>query len=123
VLAGRYVFLPLLYRLTERYADGRELAADRRAVAACGIGPVAGALLKTVEGPTWAATAPAAAMGRDRLLDARISQLETGTATLSGFGRLALATSLLAAAVLVWALAGTAALLAASPLLDCFLLG
>ena len=119
ILAGRYFFLPLLRQLTGRYDDGRELAADRHAVAACGVRPVAGALLKVVDGPAWAAAAPAAAMGSARLLEARIRQLETGTAALDGFRCLPLIASLLGTAVLAWALTGTAAVLAASPLIGC----
>ncbi|GGL36061.1 hypothetical protein GCM10010095_21600 [Streptomyces anthocyanicus] len=119
MLAGRYFFLPLLHHLTERYTDGRELAADRRAVAACGTGPVAGALLKTVDGPAWAATTPAAAMGSARLLDVRIRQLETGTATLGRLGPRPLVTTLLTTAALAWALTGTAVVLTVSPLVGC----
>ncbi|MBP0456081.1 M56 family metallopeptidase [Streptomyces montanisoli] len=118
VLTGRYFFLPVLGRLTERYADGQELAADRRAIRACGTGLVASALIKTVDGPDWAAMAPAAAMGSARLLDARIRQLETGTAVLDRIGPRPVLTSLLATAGLTWALSGTATVLAASPLLD-----
>lgn len=122
VLAGRYFFLPLLRHLAERYTDGRELAADRRAVDAYGVPAVAGALLKVVETPRWGAAASAAAMGAARLLDVRIGQLETGAAASPGkLGVLRLSAGIAGFAVLAWALAGTAALMAHATLVDCIL--
>jgi Zn-dependent protease with chaperone function len=71
-------YLPVLHDLRHRYVAGRELAADRRAVHACGPQPVAGALYKATTGPTWSELGAAAAIGADDLLDLRVTQLETG---------------------------------------------
>jgi Zn-dependent protease with chaperone function len=70
-------FLPALRLLRRRYETGRELAADRRAVELVGARPLAGALLKAVEGggTEHPATIPLAA---PRLIDSRLAQLETG---------------------------------------------
>ncbi len=56
-LPARFFYLPYLARLRARYTAGRELAADRAALAACGRAPLAGALLKASAGPAWAAAA------------------------------------------------------------------
>ncbi|WP_208879798.1 M56 family metallopeptidase [Streptomyces armeniacus] len=123
VLVGRYFFLPLFRHLGERYTDGRELAADRRAVAAYGVPAVAGALLKVVETPRWASATPAAAMGAAGLLDARIGQLETGDAApVRSLGFFRLSASIAGAVVLTWALAGTAVLMASSSPVGCVLM-
>ncbi|MEU5991921.1 M56 family metallopeptidase [Spirillospora sp. NPDC047418] len=79
VLLARHFYLPGVSRLRHRFTVGRELAADRRAVAQHGTTALAGSLLKVSEGPAWAKAAPAAAMASDDLLSARITQLETGT--------------------------------------------
>lgn len=70
--------LPVLSHLRRRYVAGRELAADRRAIRACGERPLAGALYKVVRGPAWPDLAAAAAIGGPELLDVRVAQLETG---------------------------------------------
>jgi len=72
-------FLPALDSLRARYVAGRELAADRRAVALCGRRALAGALLKVVRGPDWSEQAGVAAIASPDLLDARVIQLETGS--------------------------------------------
>ncbi len=77
-LASAFFFLPALDSLRSRYVAGRELAADRRAVAVCGRRPLAGALLKVVHGPEWSELRVAAAIGSPELLDVRVVQLETG---------------------------------------------
>lgn len=79
VLAEALFFLPALGSLHARYVAGRELAADRRAVAACGRRSLAGALLKVVRGPDWSEQANAAPIASPDLLDARLLQLETGS--------------------------------------------
>jgi beta-lactamase regulating signal transducer with metallopeptidase domain len=112
VLVGRLFFLPVIGELAERFALGREMAADRRAVSECGRRAVAGALLRVVEHPRWAAGAPAAAMGSARMLDARICQLEGGRPPSCRLGRARLASSVVAVALLLWAAAGSAALAA-----------
>jgi Zn-dependent protease with chaperone function len=71
-------FLPALNSLQASYAAGRELAADRRAVASCGRRCLAGALLKVVGGPAWRELEVATAIGGSELLDVRVAQLETG---------------------------------------------
>jgi Zn-dependent protease with chaperone function len=79
VLSDALFFLPALDSLRARYIAGRELAADRRAVAACGRRSLAGALLKVVRGPDWSEQAGAAAISSPELLDVRLLQLETGS--------------------------------------------
>jgi Zn-dependent protease with chaperone function len=78
VLSAALFFLPALDSLRARYVAGRELAADRRAIAVCGRRPLAGALLKVVRGPEWSELGVAAAIGSPELLDVRVVQLETG---------------------------------------------
>jgi Zn-dependent protease with chaperone function len=77
-LSAAFFFLPALDSLRARYVAGRELAADRRAVRACGRRPLAGALLKVVRGPDWSELEGVAAIGGPDLLDVRVAQLETG---------------------------------------------
>lgn len=101
-------YLPALRGLRRRYVAGRELAADRRAIRACGEPALAGALYKVIRGPAWPELAQAAAIGGPELLDARVEQLETGREPsmpgISGAAKL----------VTVLALAALAALLAVS---------
>lgn len=77
-LVARHIAFPLFGQLREAFAADRELAADRHAVIRCGTSAVAGALLKATDTPGWAQTAPAAAMGSQELLEARLVQLEQG---------------------------------------------
>ncbi len=79
VLSEALFFLPTLNCLRARYIAGRELAADRRAVALYGHRPLAGALLKVVRGPDWSELGGAAAISSPALLDVRLIQLETGS--------------------------------------------
>jgi Zn-dependent protease with chaperone function len=72
-------FLPALAELRGRYAAGRELAADRRAVQKSGARSVAGALCKVISGPAGIDLSAAAAIGGDEALEARVNQLESGT--------------------------------------------
>jgi len=78
VFSEALFFIPALDSLRARYVAGRELAADRRAVALCGRRPLAGALLKVVRGPDWSEQAGAAEISSPELLSVRIIQLETG---------------------------------------------
>jgi len=78
-LPATFFFVPALAALRSRYVAGRELAADRRAVRACGHDPLVGALLKVVRGPAWGELQAAAAIGGSELLDLRIAQLESGS--------------------------------------------
>jgi Zn-dependent protease with chaperone function len=78
-LPATFFFVPALTALRSRYVAGRELAADRRAVRACGRDPLVGALLKVVRGPAWGELQAAAAIGGSELLDLRVAQLETGS--------------------------------------------
>jgi len=78
-LPATFFYLPVLHELHLRYLAGRELAADRRAVDACGTPSLAGALVKVVRGPTWPELSTAAAIGGPELLGLRIAQLERGT--------------------------------------------
>jgi Zn-dependent protease with chaperone function len=77
-LSAALFCLPALDSLRARYVAGRELAADRRAVAVCGCRPLAGALLKVVRGPEWSELGVAASIGGPELLAVRVAQLETG---------------------------------------------
>jgi Zn-dependent protease with chaperone function len=77
-LTAALFFLPALDSLRARYVAGRELAADRRAVAVCGRRPLAGALLKVVRGPEWSELDVAVPIGGPELLKIRVAQLETG---------------------------------------------
>lgn len=77
-LSAAFFFLPALDSLRARYLAGRELAADRRAVRACGRRPLVGALLKVVRGPDWSELEGVAAIGGPELLDVRVAQLESG---------------------------------------------
>jgi beta-lactamase regulating signal transducer with metallopeptidase domain len=77
-LAAALFFMPALDWLCGHYLSGRELAADRRAVAVCGRRPLAGALLKVLGGPAWDGLPLAAAIGEREVLDARLAQLESG---------------------------------------------
>ena len=77
-LPATFFFVPALGALRSRYVAGRELAADRRAVQACGRKPLISALLKVVRGPAWSELEVAAAIGGPELLDLRVAQLESG---------------------------------------------
>jgi Zn-dependent protease with chaperone function len=77
-LSAALFFLPALDSLRARYAAGRELAADRRALVACGRRPLVNALLKVVRGPEWSELEGTVAIGGPELLDVRVAQLETG---------------------------------------------
>jgi Zn-dependent protease with chaperone function len=77
-LPDTFFYLPVLHDLQRRYLAGRELAADHRAVEACGMRPLAGALFKVVRGPAWPELSTAAAIGGPELLDVRVAQLEQG---------------------------------------------
>jgi Zn-dependent protease with chaperone function len=99
-LSTALFFLPALGSLHTRYIAARELAADRRAVAACGPRPLVGALLKVVRGPAWSELEVAACVGGPELLDARVTQLETGIEPrLRGVGFARAAISLFSTAV------------------------
>lgn len=73
-----FFFLPVLRHLRDRYLGGRELAADRAAVAATGDTALAGALVKVLDSPTWTDLSAAAALGGG-VLEHRVEQLEGGT--------------------------------------------
>lgn len=78
-IVSTFFFLPALRTLRARYIAGRELAADRWAMGACGSRPVASALLKVIGGPAWDEVVLAApAMAQPGLLDIRVGQLESG---------------------------------------------
>jgi beta-lactamase regulating signal transducer with metallopeptidase domain len=78
-LGDALFYLPVLRDLGDRYLAGRELAADRRAVSAWGLPPLAGALLKVVKAPAgWREVETAAALGGAEVLDLRLAQLEAG---------------------------------------------
>lgn len=116
-LAAHHFTVPLLSHLRVTFAADRELTADRRAVAHCGTRAVAGALLKVSGMPGWAPSAPTSTMGTPALLDARITQLEAGRAPRPAPpSRWQVAASVTGVAAYTWALAGSAALVATTPL-------
>jgi Zn-dependent protease with chaperone function len=101
-LAAALFCSPLLDWLRARYLAGRELAADRHAIAVCGRRPLAGALLQVVRGPDWSELDVVATIGDPELLNARVAQLETGAEPrLCGLSLIGAATSLLGAAALL----------------------
>jgi Zn-dependent protease with chaperone function len=101
-LSAALFLLPALDSLHARYVAGRELAADRRAVAACGPRPLAAVLLKVVRGPQWSELEVAASIGGPELLNVRVAQLETGREPrLQGFSIARATLSLLGAASFV----------------------
>jgi len=117
-------YLPALRDLGARYLTGRELAADQRAVAASGVQPLAGALLKVVRAPAhWDEVEAAAALGGNEVLDLRLAQLEAGREP--AIGRLsprslalsvvAITLVIAAVAMSIGALGGRDALAAAMP--------
>lgn len=115
-LPRAFFFLPVLGALRDQYLVARELAADRRALRACGTSSVAGALAKALRGPDWVDLRVAAAIGAGDELAARVSQLETGRMPpLGALPRRVLLSSYGAAAVLVGSL--TASLVAFGPLI------
>lgn len=78
VIRSTLFMLPTLETLHRRYLTDRELAADRRAVRACGRGPLVAALHKVVEDPDSTSLGIGAAIAAPASLDARVHQLETG---------------------------------------------
>jgi Zn-dependent protease with chaperone function len=76
--ASAFFLIPLVGAVLRRVLDRQELKADRAALRDCGVAPVAGALLKAAGEPTVAPGTALAAMGGPTLLEARITQLETG---------------------------------------------
>ncbi|PXY22865.1 M56 family metallopeptidase [Prauserella muralis] len=76
-LAAHLWFLPVAADLRGRARRGYELAADRHAAKRCGRAAVAGALLRVAALPP-ASPAFAAHFAGPELLDARVSQLESG---------------------------------------------
>jgi Zn-dependent protease with chaperone function len=108
-LPSAFFYLPALQGLQARYVAGRELAADRGAVEACGRTPLASALLKVVRGPGWPDLSTAAAIGGPELLDVRVAQLESGREPgLGQTSRRAVALTLLAITVLAGSAAASA---------------
>ncbi|HET7051315.1 MAG TPA: M56 family metallopeptidase [Solirubrobacteraceae bacterium] len=110
VLAAALFFLPALEPSIARYSARRELAADRRAISACGARSLAGALLRAVGSPDWSEADVAVPLVGQALLASRVSQLETGVepplpsfaiarATLASLGSIAVLTTGLIAAI------------------------
>lgn len=119
MIPARHFYLPGLARLTRRYMVGRELAADRSAIARHGIAALAGSLLKVSEGPAWTRSIPMAAMAGDALLAARIAQLETGgEPPLPRAGRLSIAGTALALTIFM-ATCGWSAVVIATSMRGC----
>lgn len=99
-MSATFFLIPALRALERRYLAGRELAADRRAVRACGRQSLAGALFKVVKGPAWPELGSAAAIGGPELLDVRVAQLESGREPATQLSRAALVLSALTLTVL-----------------------
>jgi Zn-dependent protease with chaperone function len=110
VASSASFFLPVLAGVRERYRAASELAADRRAMAVAGRGPLASALGRVIRGPAWPELETAAAVGEPQLLAARVEQLEGGGATTTvPIGRAALIATWVVAGVMVAALLTAAA--------------
>lgn len=107
VLSAAYFFLPVLRGLRDRYGAASELAADRRAVSEKGAGPIAGALLVAVRGPSWPELSTAAAIGGPELLDDRVAQLEGAEPPARPLAPGSVAITVVALALLVAALLGS----------------
>jgi Zn-dependent protease with chaperone function len=100
-LPATFYYVPILTGLRMQYVAGRELAADRRAIANCGRQPLAGALYKVLRGPAWPELQAGAAIGGSDLLGARLRQLESGSEpTVSRITPRSIALSLLAGIML-----------------------
>jgi Zn-dependent protease with chaperone function len=113
-----FFFLPALGHLRARYLAGRELAADRRAVRACGRRSLAGALYKASGGSSLPTLSAAAAMGSSELLETRLAQLEAGQEPpLPRISRLALVSTAAGVGLMAVGLAATV-LLVDAPLLS-----
>ena len=98
--------LPIVGALQRRYLVGRELAADRLAVRETSTASLAGALAKSLAGPTTLDLHAAAALSSETALEARLTQLETGHEPhLTGFDRHALAYSAVGAVALAGGMA------------------
>lgn len=96
-----FFFLPVLGDLRDRYILGRELAADRRAAARCGVQPLASALARATMTPPALQPAAGAALGGGQLR-ARVEQLETGVAPAPGpISRLVAGVSALSAVAVI----------------------
>jgi Zn-dependent protease with chaperone function len=80
--------LPSLAVLQRRYEAGRELAADTRAEQVCGRRPLAGALLKALEGSSLPEEAAVAGLASPDLLSLRVARLEEGQAPRLSTGHL-----------------------------------
>jgi beta-lactamase regulating signal transducer with metallopeptidase domain len=80
LMTAALAFVPDLEPFRVQYRAGRELAADRRAIATCGRRPLAGALLKAMPEPDWADTDAAVPLQSHSLLHRRVTQLESGAA-------------------------------------------
>jgi Zn-dependent protease with chaperone function len=76
--SAAFFFIPILGTFLRRGLTCQELRADRAAVRAGGVAPVAGALLKAIGEPAVAPKAALAAMGGATLLETRVTYLETG---------------------------------------------
>lgn len=78
-LPPAFFYLPALRGLETRYALARELAADHHALEASGRRSLTGALYRVVTANRWSSLAPAAGLGGPETLEARLTQLETGS--------------------------------------------
>ena len=103
-------YLPALGGLRHLYLGNRELAADRQALSWSGSRALAGALYKVAAAPGWVRGA-AASLGGHELLEARVSQIETGRCRISGVSWRAWALSAPGLGLLAWAVAGGVAAL------------
>ena len=121
-LPAALFFLPALRQLRRRYVAGRELAADRRAIAAVGTAPLASALYRVAGGPSWSELGAAAAIGGKDALDARVAQLESGTEPpIPSVSRRGVALSVAGAGVLLWSV--VASFVALGPAMASFCTG
>jgi beta-lactamase regulating signal transducer with metallopeptidase domain len=80
VMTAALAFVADLEPFRTQYVAVCELAADRRAMAACGTRPLAGALLKAMRGPDWVDASLTVSLASGSVLRIRVTQLESGEA-------------------------------------------
>jgi hypothetical protein len=112
MVTARLFYLPILGQLRQRFTLIRELAADHRDRATCGIATLVGALLKITDGLAWTRPAPAAAMGTETMLRTRVAHLEDRPERPAKPSTWRLTLTLAGGGVLTWALVGSALLIA-----------
>jgi Zn-dependent protease with chaperone function len=100
-ITGAFFFSPALNGLAASYVAGRELAADRRAITACGARQLAGALLHAVARPDWGEADVAVPLATHALLGTRVTTSALLRAGLAALTAIALLTTGLAGVAII----------------------